>query len=100
MEEVTVRADVLTVDLAEGEIQKIDASRNVAVDYQKGARKAAGERAIYDAAAETIVLTGGRPTITDPVKGSVAGEKLTFFLADGKIQVEDKAGGKTLTVIK
>jgi lipopolysaccharide transport protein LptA len=100
MEEVTVRADVLTVDLAEGEIQKIDASRNVAVDYQKGARKAAGERAIYDAAAETIVLTGGRPTITDPVKGSVAGEKLTFFLADGKIEVEDKAGGKTLTVIK
>ena len=39
-----------------------------------------------------IVLTGGRPHVTDSQKGEFTGEKLTYFTNDDKLQGE---GGPT-----
>jgi lipopolysaccharide transport protein LptA len=87
--DIELRASSITVDLAAGEIQKVLASGNVSVNQNQGAREATGGQAVYDAAAETIVLTD-RPVLKDKVQGSARGEKLTFFLADGRIVVENR----------
>jgi len=90
--DIELRAEAITVDLAGGQIQRVLASRNVTVNQGQGAREATGGLAVYDAAAETIVLTE-RPVLKDKDKGTASGEKLTFFLADGKILVENRDGG-------
>jgi len=91
--DVEIRAEAITVDLAGGEIRRVLASRQVTLFQGGGAREATGGLAVYDAAAETIVLTE-RPVLKEKGKGSASGEKLTFFLADGKIVVENRDGGQ------
>ncbi|MBM3310772.1 MAG: hypothetical protein FJY80_04620 [Candidatus Aminicenantes bacterium] len=87
--DIELRASSITVDLEAGAIQRVLASGNVSVNQNQGAREATGGLAVYDAAAETIVLTD-KPVLKDKVQGSARGEKLTFFLADGRIVVENR----------
>jgi lipopolysaccharide export system protein LptA len=65
----------------------------------QGDREARGEEANYDLEEDTIVLTGN-PVLVDKVKGMTEGDKLTFYLADGKIVIENKERGRSVTVIK
>jgi lipopolysaccharide transport protein LptA len=98
MPEASVTAAAFTVELAEEEITRIVASGKVTV-VMKG-QEATGDQAVYEAVSDKIFLTGGPPSLRDKAKGSVTGEKLTFFLADGKIVVENRDGERALTVIK
>jgi lipopolysaccharide export system protein LptA len=58
-----------------------------------------GEEANYDILADTVVLTGSSVLI-DKEKGVIEGDKLTFYLGDGKILIENKERSRSAMVIK
>jgi lipopolysaccharide transport protein LptA len=62
-------------------------------------REGKGEKALYDLEQETMVLTG-KPKVIDKQKGVIEGDKLTFRLGEGRIQVENKDRERSTTVIK
>jgi lipopolysaccharide export system protein LptA len=62
-------------------------------------REGKGEKALYDLEQETMVLTG-KPKVVDKQKGVIEGDKLTFRLGEGRIQVENKDRERSTTVIK
>jgi lipopolysaccharide transport protein LptA len=64
-----------------------------------GHREGRGDKALYDLDKETIDLTG-HPSLTDKEKGMIEGDKLTFHLGDGRIQVENRDRERSVTVIK
>jgi lipopolysaccharide export system protein LptA len=64
---------------------------------EQGTAQATGERAEYSAAAQTVSVWGGAPKITDPTRGSTAGDRLTLFLADGTLRVDSAEGARTVT---
>ena len=64
-----------------------------------GFREGRGESAVYDLDKETIDLTGN-PSLTDKEKGAIEGDKLTFYLGDGRIHVENRDRERSVTVIK
>jgi lipopolysaccharide transport protein LptA len=97
--DVALNSDRIAVLLREktAEILQIDAKGKVTITEKL--RKGKGERALYDLEEETFVLTGN-PTIIDKEKGVIEGEKLTFRLGEGRIQVENKDRERSTTVIK
>lgn len=62
-------------------------------------REGRGEEARYNLEKEKIVLLGN-PVLIDKDKGIVKGDKLTFYMADGRIVVENKDRERSVTVIK
>jgi lipopolysaccharide export system protein LptA len=58
-----------------------------------------GEEANYDLLADTVVLTGSC-VLVDKEKGVLEGDKLTFYLGDGKILIENKERSRSAMVIK
>jgi lipopolysaccharide transport protein LptA len=79
------------------EIQFIEAQGNVTI--AEDLREGRGDNAIYLLEEETMVLTGN-PKVTDKEKGVIEGDKLTFRLGEGRIQVENKDRERSTTVIK
>jgi lipopolysaccharide transport protein LptA len=79
------------------EIQQIEAHGKVTIT--EALREGHGEKALYLLEQETVVLTGN-PKITDKEKGVIEGDKLTFRLGEGRIQVENKDRERSTTVIK
>lgn len=79
------------------EIREVDAQGHVTIVEEL--REGRSERALYHPEEETVVLTGS-PTITDKEKGVIEGDKLTFRLGEGRIQVENKDRERSTTVIK
>lgn len=69
------------------------------VVVSKGRYEGRGDRAFYEAEADRVSLTG-RPVLVDKEGGSSRGDKLTFDLGDGKIQVENEGQGRSTTVVK
>jgi lipopolysaccharide transport protein LptA len=94
-----VGADWITVtsDPTTGDVRWIRASKSLTVVMNTKA--ATGEEAVYDVEQETITITG-RPVLKDKEKGTVRGDKLTFYLADGRIHVETRDPIRSETVIK
>ncbi len=90
------RIDVLFREKT-AEIQQLEAKGRVTITEEL--REGRGERALYLPEEETIVLTGN-PKITDKEKGVIEGDKLTFRLGEGRIQVENKDRERSTTVIK
>jgi lipopolysaccharide transport protein LptA len=80
-----------------GEIKKITAIDDVVISQEQ--YQGRGEKAVFDMRKETIVLTGN-PVLIAEDQGRTAGTKLTFFIADGKIVVENKDRERSVTVIK
>jgi len=68
-----------------------------ACTVRQGERRGAAERCTYDAEAGKFVLSGGQPSLSDPVLGVTTGRQLTFFLADDRILVESAEGTRTVT---
>jgi len=83
---------------AEGnEMERILAKGTVVI-LQK-TKEGRGEEANYDLKTDTVVLTGS-PVLVDKEKGNTEGDKLTFYLGDGRILIENKERGRSATVIK
>ena len=67
------------------------------VVVEQGDRRGTAEHGLYTAADEKFVLTGGTPTLFDPVEGTTTGRQLTFYRADDTIVVDSGNGLRTLT---
>ena len=67
------------------------------VIVEEGDRRGTAERGVYTAADQKFVLSGGTPTLYDPIEGTTTGRELTFFMADDTIIVESGNGTRTLT---
>jgi lipopolysaccharide export system protein LptA len=67
------------------------------VVVEQGDRRGTAERGLYTSAEEKFVLSGGTPTLFDPVEGTTTGRELTFFRADDTIVVDSGNGLRTLT---
>jgi lipopolysaccharide export system protein LptA len=67
------------------------------VIVEEGDRRGTAERGVYTAADQKFVLSGGTPTLYDPVEGTTTGRELTFFIADDTIIVDSGNGTRTLT---
>ena len=60
-------------------------------------RRAEGDRLVYTAATSTYVMTGGSPTLSDPVNGTTHGDSLTFYSHDDRVVVEGNGSSRTVT---
>ena len=67
------------------------------VVVEQGDRRGTAERGVYTAADEKFVLSGGTPTLFDPVEGTTIGRELTFNKADDTIIVDSGNGLRTMT---
>ncbi len=96
---VSLRSDRINVLFQEKtrEIREIEALGNVTISEEL--REGQGQKVLYDPEQGTVVLTGN-PRITDKEKGVIEGDKLTFRLGEGRIQVENKDRERSTTVIK
>lgn len=96
-----VRLDAERIDAVLGrEGRRVDTLTAVSsVVVSKGRYEGRGDRALYEAGADRITLTG-KPVLTDAEGGSSRGDKLTFDLADDKILIENEGLGRSTTVIK
>jgi len=96
---VKMNSERIAVVLLENkaEIKEVAAEGKVTITEEF--REGKGEKALYYLEQETVVLTG-RPTVIDKEKGIIEGDKLTFRLGEGRIQVENKDRERSTTVIK
>ena len=90
------RIDVLFEEKT-AEIRQIEAQGQVTIS--EALREGQSQKALYYPEQGTVVLTGN-PRITDKEKGVIEGDKLTFRLGEGRIQVENKDRERSTTVIK
>jgi len=99
VKDIDLRAQSVSVYLSEeeGDMEKIIARGNVVIVQNLGEGR--GEEAIYDPDKESVVLLGN-PVLIDKDRGITRGDKLTFYLADDRILVENKARERSATVIK
>ena len=68
-----------------------------AVVVRQGDRRGTSEEAIYTAADQKFVLSGGEPTIRDANSDTTTGRSLTFFVANDTILIDSQEGSRTLT---
>jgi len=87
----------LYLDEEGNDVQKLVARDKVIIRQELG--EARGEEAVYDPEEESLVLLGN-PVFMDREQGKTQGDKLTFYLADGRIRVENKGTERSVTVIK
>ncbi|UCC38907.1 MAG: LPS export ABC transporter periplasmic protein LptC [Candidatus Aminicenantes bacterium] len=99
VKDIKLRARSISVYLKEekGEMKKIFAHENIIVE--QGSREGRGKEASYDIDEEIIVLSGN-PVLIEKDKGMTRGNKLTFYISDGRIAVENKDRERSVTVIK
>jgi lipopolysaccharide transport protein LptA len=99
VKDIDLQAQSVSVYLSEeeGDMEKIVARENVVIFQSLGEGR--GEEAVYDPDKESVVLLGN-PVLIDKDRGMTRGDKLTFYLADDRILVENKAKERSATVIK
>lgn len=97
--DVLMTSQSLQIYLGEGqgEMRKFLAKGKVIIAKQQSEGR--GELAHFDVENETIVLLGN-PVLIDKNKGKIEGDKLTFFIADDKIVVENQGQERSLSTIK
>ncbi len=99
VKDIDLRAQSVSVYMSEekGNMEKIVALKDVVIVQSLGEGR--GEEAIYDPDKDSVVLLGN-PVLIDKDRGITRGDKLTFYLADDRILVENKARERSATVIK
>jgi len=80
---------------APAQLQQIVAGAHVVI--QQTDRRATGEKLVYTAQDGRFVLTGGPPLITDPQRGTIRGDSLTFYSRDDRVIVESEGTQRTVT---
>lgn len=97
--EAVLRAQSIFVYLKDekGDVQRIIARGKVVIIQDLGEGR--GEEAIYEPDKEVLVLLGN-PVLIDKERGITKGDKLTFYMADGRIIAENKGKERSVTVIK
>ncbi len=80
------------------QLDQIIAGQHVVI--QQTDRRATGEKLVYTAADGRFVLTGGPPLISDPERGTIRGDSLTFYSHDDRVIVESEGTQRTVTRTK
>ncbi|MBZ5491422.1 MAG: LPS export ABC transporter periplasmic protein LptC [Acidobacteriia bacterium] len=78
------------------QLERIEAQGDIKIE--QGSRKATGNKLVYTAAEEKMVLTGTSeklPSIFDAERGQISGDSLTFFTHDGRVLVGSGETSKT-----
>lgn len=100
-EDTKIDADRLDVYFSAGRKQgDSEVERAVAEGHVKVVqpmRYAKGEHAVYDARTGTVVMTGGPPRVYDAEKGSMSGQRLTFYIHDDRLLVDGSAKSPTVS---
>lgn len=96
---VNLRAQTLLIALEKegGEMETITAQKEVVI--VQGSYEGRGEEARFDLKQEVLTVVGN-PVLIDKDKGEIEGSKLTFYIADGRIVIENKDTERSETVIK
>jgi len=96
---IILKAQTLLIayDQEEGEMASIVAEKDVIV--VQGRYEGRGEEARFDVKDEVVTVVGN-PVLIDEDKGKTEGSKLTFYMADGRIVIENKDRERSETVIK
>jgi len=96
---IRLRARSIFVQLRkeDGGMRKITALEDVVIAHEQNQGR--GEKAVFNVKKDVIVLTGN-PVLIAKDQGKTEGTKLTFYIADGKIVVENKDRVRSVTVIK
>ncbi|MGD0782104.1 MAG: LptA/OstA family protein, partial [Candidatus Aminicenantales bacterium] len=99
--DIDIRSQAVAIvpEASGGKPRLIQARGAVVLKQKTRQREARGEAADYDVGQETIVMTG-HPVVVDREKGTFRGDKLTFNLADGNIQVDNRDQQRSDVVIK
>jgi len=97
--EFRMTSEAIELSYSEGgrDLEKVLAEGKVSI--LQADKEGRGERADYDVPADTVTLTG-HPSLIDKEKGVTEGDKLTFYLADDRIRIENKENNRSTTVIK
>ena len=96
---IVLTAKILTIALDEETGDMVDiVARNKVVVVQE-AYSGQGDEAKFNVKEEIITVLGN-PVLIDKDKGRTEGGKLTFYMADGRIVVENKDRERSVTVIK
>lgn len=97
--DIVLTAKLLTVavDKGTGDMKNIVAREDVVV--AQGEYTGHGKEAKFDVGKETIIVSGN-PVLIDENKGRTEGGKLTFYIPDGRIVVENEDRERSVTVIK
>jgi lipopolysaccharide export system protein LptA len=97
--DVVLSAKLLMIALEKesGDMVNIEAHDHVAV--VKKPYEGHGDEANFDVKEEVITVVGN-PVFIDKDKGKMEGGKLTFYMADGRIVVENKDRERSVTYIK
>jgi lipopolysaccharide transport protein LptA len=97
--DAALTASRLTIDLDKesGDMANIVALGRVVV-VQK-TYEGHGEEARFDVPKEIITIVGN-PVLIDKNRGRTEGGKLTFYMADGRIVIENKDRERSITIIK
>jgi len=100
-EDMRIDADRLDVYFSPGRKQTdSEVERAVAEGHVKivqPMRYAKGENAVYNAQTGKVVMTGGPPTVYDTDRGSMTGQRLTFYIHDDRLLVEGEAGSPVVS---
>lgn len=100
-EDTRIKADRLDVYFSSDKKQAdAEVERAVAEGHVKIAqpmRYAEGEKAIYDAQQGMVVMTGGPPTVYDTEKGSMTGQRLTFYTHNDRLLVDGSASAPAVS---
>jgi lipopolysaccharide export system protein LptA len=100
-EDTKIEADRLDVYFSSGKDQTdSEVERAVAEGHVKivqPMRFAKGENAVYDARNGMVVMTGGPPTVYDTEKGSMSGQRLTFYIHNDRLLVDGNANSPAVS---
>jgi lipopolysaccharide export system protein LptA len=100
-EDTRIQADRLDLYFTPGKKQAdSEVERAVAEGHVKivqPMRYAKGENAVYDAQTGKVVMTGGPPTVYDTEKGSMTGQRLTFFIHNDRLLVDGNANAPAIS---
>jgi lipopolysaccharide transport protein LptA len=94
-----VETDSMTVSIMGNAVSKIVARRNVVV--KQGNQQGTGDEATYDAASETVVMTGSSARFVDKPQGiDVKGPRLVISTSGEKMSVQSTGQQRTTTKYK
>ncbi len=99
VEDIQLKAEDVFIYLSEEEKEIEILMARGQVSIKQGSYEARGQEAVFDLVKQTIELMG-QPVLIDKQKGRVQGDKLTFYMADDKIVVENEGRERSETVIK
>jgi lipopolysaccharide transport protein LptA len=94
---LTAKTVTIVLEKESGDIGNIVARDKVVVTQKT--YEGHGDEARFDVREEIITVVGN-PVLVDKDKGKTEGGKLTFYMSDGRIVVENKDRERSVTVIK